>query len=128
MQRLKNYELILDIELIEEFHFKSQLDIEYLSKDKERFMLSFEDVWDMRYSIEEASIERFFQFRKCLPKGIVENGIYLVEDSDYIKYFEEQVSGTRPIEELKHYIVQDPYETLIDVLTEEKPKLVKISD
>jgi hypothetical protein len=80
----------------------------------------------MRYSIENASIDRFCEFRKCLPEGIIENGIYIVENSEYIKYFENQVSGTRPVDELKHYIFCDNIDTILDVLTEKKPTFVEL--
>jgi len=124
MESLRNCELIIQIEQIESISGGNQkFEVIFSTDNTEKKKLVFDFVWDMRYSIENASINRFCQFRKRLPEGIVNNGIYLVENSDYIKYFAQQVDGTRPIEELKHYIIHDSTDTIIDVLTIKVPIL-----
>ena len=57
---------------------------------------------------------------------VIDNGVYIVEDSEYIKYFEHQVSGTMPTDELKHYIISDNIDTTLDILTTKEPTLSKI--
>jgi len=127
MEKLVNWEITIDIEMIENISGANQhFEVLFTAKNKKQYKFILKDVWDMRYSIENASIERFSEFRKCLPTGIIDNGVYVVEDSEYIKYFEHQVSGTRPINELKHYIISDCVDTLLDVLTPEKPALVAV--
>ena len=127
MESLKNCDVIMHIELIELISGGNQeFEVLFLTKDQEKYKLVFDFVWDMRYSIENASIERFCRFRERLPEGIIDNGIYRVEDSEYIKYFEKQVDGTMPINELKHYIISDGTDTILDVLTTKEPKLVGI--
>ena len=117
MEKLKNCDIIIDIEIIENISGGDQaFEIVFVTKEKEKYKIVFDFVWDMRYSIENASIERFCEFRKCLPDGIIDNGIYIVEESEYIKYFEHQVSGTRPVDELKHYILCDRVDTTLDIL------------
>ena len=119
--------MIIHIELIELISGGNQkFEILFLTKDKEKYKLIFDFVWDMRYSIENASIERFSRFRECLPEGIIDNSVYIVENSEYIKYFEKQIDGTMPITELKHYIISDSIDTTCDILTTKDPTLVRI--
>jgi len=126
MERLTNCDIIIDIDLIEFISGGNEFfEVTFLTKEKEKHKIVFDSVWDMRYSIENASIDRFSEFRKCLPEGLVDNSIYTVENSKYIAYFEHQVSGTRSIDNLKHYILYDTVDTTLDVLTVEKPTLVK---
>jgi len=125
MQRLKNCDITLDIELITLISGGNQkFEILFLAKDKETYKLIFDFVWDMRYSIENASIDRFCEFRKCLPEGLIDNSIFKVENSEYVQYFEQQTSGTRPIDALEHYIISDGIDTTIDILAVEAPSLV----
>lgn len=127
MQRLRNCDIILDIELIELVSGGNEyFEVVFSTKDGSKYKFIFDFVWDMRYSIENASIARFCQFRKCLPEELVHNSVYMVEDSDYIKYFEEQVDGTRPVDELKHYVLLDSVDTTLDVLTLKEPKLIQM--
>ena len=129
MERLTNCNFNPDIRIIECISGGNQeFEIIFYTKNKEKYKFIFNNVWDMRYSIENASIERFYQFRKHLKEGIKESSVYLVEDSEYIKYFEKQVSGTRPIDEIKHYIVSDEIDTILDILTVDEPQLEKCED
>ena len=127
MENIANCEIVMDIDMIENISGANTFfEVVFSTKDKTKYKFIFERVWDMRYSIENASIDRWSQFRTCLPKGLIHNNIYLVQDSEYIKYFEHQISGTYPTNELKHYILHDNVDTTLDVLTLEKPVLVKI--
>ena len=125
MESLTNCEFVIVIDMIESISGANQhFEVIFSTADKKKYKFIFEQVWDMRYSIENASIDRFCEFRKCLPDGIVDNNIYVVKNSEYIKYFERQISGTLPIDELTHYIVSDCVDTTLDILTCKKPILV----
>lgn len=50
----------------------------------------------------------------------------LIQNSDYVKYFEGQVLGTRPINELKNYILFNSVDTIIELLALKEPVLIKI--
>jgi len=127
MGKLANCEIVMDIDMIENISGANQhFEVVFSTKDKLKYKIILKWVWDMRYSIENASIDRFCEFRTRLPEGFTKNGFYMVEDSEYIKYFENQVMGTRPINELKHYIFIDNVDTTLDVLTVGEPVLVKI--
>ena len=126
MEKLKNCEIIMEIDMIEYISGANQhFEVIFLTKDKTKYKIILKWVWDMRYSVENASIERWSCFRTCLPEGLIHNSIYLVEDSDYIKYFEHQISGTYPTDKLKHYIFSDNVDTTLDVLMLEKPVILK---
>ena len=127
MAKLSNCDVLLDIESIELVSGGNQcFEILFVTKNNEKHKMVFDAVWDMRCSIENASIERFCQFRECLPNGLLDNSIYIIEDSEYVKYFEKQVSGTRCVGNLKHYILYDRVDTVLDILTTEEPRLTRI--
>jgi len=126
MERLVNCGIITDIEMIEDISGGNQyFEIVFSAKDKIKYKVILEHVWDLRCSIENASTERFCRFRETMQEGLVSSNVYGVENSEYIKYFENQISGTRPTNELKHYILHDNVDSIIDVLTVEKPILAK---
>ena len=80
-----------------------------------------EDVWDMRVAIENAFLAR------VLKRNLNRNSsILLVENSEYIDYFERQICGTYPTDELKHYIIFDKTDTVIEVLMLEEPDLLEV--
>ena len=78
----------------------------------------------MRCSIENAYIDRFSKF--CHNEE-QESSVLLIQNSDYIQYFEKQVSGTRPVSGLKDYILSDSVDTVMEILTLKEPILVKLS-
>ena len=128
MEKLTNCEIVINIELIELIiGGNERFEILFTTKSDEKYRFIFDFVWDMRYSIENASLNRFYHFRECLNEGFKNNGVYVVEDSEYIRYFENQVSGTRPVSDLVHYIICDEIDTVIDVLANKAPILVKLS-
>lgn len=124
MEKLTNCEIIIDIESIENISGGNQtFEVLFSTKEKQKCKLIFKQVWDVRWSIENASIDRFCELRKNLPEGLIDNNIFVVENSEYIKYFERQVSGTRPVYNLKHYILYDNVDSTIDILTLNSPVL-----
>ena len=100
--------------------------IGYEHRDKRtRYKMILKNVLDMRYSIENASIVRFSKMTRAHTE---KSSIFLIEDSEYIKYFTHQVSFTYPTDKLKHYIIVDRTDTTLDVLTETIPVIEKIWD
>lgn len=84
--------------------------------------LIFDDVWDCRFTIENGIIDRGSKMIHCEETS---SSIYEVQDSLYIDYFSNQVSGTRPITDLKDYILFDDVETVFEVLSIKEPYLEK---
>lgn len=124
MEILKNCNIITDIESIDKISGGNQLyEVFFSTKDSIKYKLVFDYVWDLRCSIENAYIDRSTKFGH---KESEKSSILLIENSQYIKYFEEQVSGTRPIIGLKNYILFDKIDTVMEVLTLKEPTLVKL--
>ena len=124
MEKLVNCNIIIKIELIELISGGNQeFEVLFSTKDKEKYKITFNSVWDMRYSIENGYIDRFSKFSRNAKQ---ESSVLMVENSEYIKYFEKQVSGTRPINNLKNYILSDTVDTVIEILTVSEPKFVKV--
>jgi predicted cupin superfamily sugar epimerase len=112
--------LNVDIEFIAHFIGGNQeLTVIFEDADKERGELYFEFVWDFRYANENAFIGRNYDRSEI-------SSIYLVENSKYIKYFEQQVSSTLPVEDLKHFLIFDKIDTGLEVLTSAEPILRKV--
>lgn len=124
METLINCNLILNIEMIENISGGNQYyEILITTEDKSKYKLVFDYVWDFRYSIENGYIDRFTKFHREAKE---KSSILLVENSEYIRYFEKQVSGTLPTEDIKNYILSDSVDTVIEVLTLKEPMLVKL--
>jgi hypothetical protein len=124
MERLVNCEFILDIEMIEKISGDNQyFEITFTTQTKERYKLVFNQVWDLRYSIENGYIARFAKFIRAVSEV---SSVLLVENSEAIKYFEYQVDGTRTVDEIKDYIVHDAFDTVLEILTIRTPILVKL--
>jgi hypothetical protein len=124
MEKLVNCHIKLDIELIEKITGGNQeLEVIFLTKDKKRHKIYFDCVWDIRYSIENGYIDRFSKFIRDVKEP---SSMVLVEDSKYIKYFEQQASGTRPVDELKDYIMFDAVDTVVEILTLKEPVLEQL--
>lgn len=129
MEKLTNYKYTLNIEHICSVSGGDQrFEILFISKaDGCRYKLIFDPVLDMRYSIENGFIERFHRFRQNLPSNIIDNSLYVVRDSDYIKFFHEQSSHTREDVSLTDYIICDEIDTVLELLSSKEPVLVKLS-
>ena len=124
METLVNCDIFIDIELIENISGANQyFEVFFKSKDNLKYKVIFDYVWDIRYSIENGYIDRFSKFHR---EAIKKSSILLIENSEYIKYFEKQASGTLPIEDIKNYILSDSVDSVIEILALKKPTLVKL--
>lgn len=128
LEKLVNYRYTLDIQEIYNICGDNRkFEVMFISKtDGCRYKLIFDDVFDMRYSIENGFIGRFYQFKKNLPKKIKVNSIYVVKKSEYIKFFHEQSDHTLETASLKDYIVCDEIDTVLEILSSEDPVLIKL--
>ena len=127
MQSLTSCGITADIEIIEKITGGDNvIEVAFSDKARVKYKLVFTWVWDMRYSIENASIDRFCELRKSLQEDLIDNSIFTVENSDYIKYFQHQVSGTRSVSDLKHYILYDRVDTVLDILSAKEPTLTTV--
>lgn len=126
MEKLVNCNIIIDIESIDKISGGNQTyEIFFSTKDKIKYKIVFNFVWEFRCSIENAYIDRFSNICHGEDK---KSSIYLIQKSNSIKKIEIQLSGTRPIDELKNYILFDTVDTVIEVLTLRTPMLIKILD
>lgn len=124
MESLVNCDIVIDIESIDKVLGGNQLyEILFTTINQMKYKIVFDFVWDFRCSIENAYIERCSKF--CHNEK-EKSSILLIQNSNYVTYFEEQVSGTRPIDELKDFILFDRVDTIIEVLTLKEPVLIKM--
>lgn len=124
METLVNCGIILDIESIDNVSGGSQeFEIYFTSEDNVKYKLVFDCVWEIRCAIENAYIDRSTQFKH---EETQKSSVLLIQNSNYIKYFAKQVSGTRPLDEIKDYLIFDSIDTIIEVLTVKEPMLIKI--
>lgn len=128
MEKWHAYEKIkLKIEIVDYFIGGNQeIKIYLTDKDKNKWLLYFDFVWDFRFAIENAFIDRCALMRQHKDTWIEDSSIYEVENSEYIKYFENQVSGTLPIKNLKHYLIFDVIDTGLEILSSEEPILSRL--
>ena len=128
MEKLKNGSFQLHISIIESITGitggNQVFNISALCDDGTKCMIRCEHVWDLRCSVENASIDRFYYLRKNQSPNLINNSFYIVDDSDYIQYFTKQISGTLPIDDLVHYIIMDNSDTVIDILAREEPNVI----
>ena len=121
MEKLVNCSIFLDIECIDKIIAGNQVyEVFITSTNREKYKIVFDFVWDFRCSIENAYLERASNFYHNEEQ---KSSILLVENSEYIKYFKEQVSGTRPISELKNYIIFDRVDTIIEEIVKNRRKI-----
>ena len=105
METLVNCGIILDIESIDNVSGGSQeFEIYFTSKDNVKYKLAFDCVWEIRCAIENAYIDQSTQFKH---EETQKSSVLLIQNSNYIKYFAKQVSGTRPLDEIKDYLIFD---------------------
>lgn len=91
MEKLINCDFILNIECIESISGANQYyEVVFSTKDKMKHKIIFDFVWDIRCSIENGYIDRASKFLHCEKE---KSSVLLVENSEHIKYFENQVSG-----------------------------------
>jgi hypothetical protein len=83
-------------------------------------------VWDLKYSVEDVQAGRFKELMEHSQADLAQSSIYAIEDSDYIRFFENEVSGTQPIEKIVHYVMTDAANTLLEFLTVREPVLARL--
>ncbi|MGI6668348.1 MAG: hypothetical protein ACOX4M_02600 [Acetivibrionales bacterium] len=129
MEKLKNCNIVIDIEEIELISGANQeFEVLLMTKDKKKYKIVFNYV--LGYEILNRKcfyIDRFCNFRKNMSENLIDNSIFIVENSEYVKYFKNQVSGTIPVDNITHYILFDKVDTIIDVLTAKEPILLSIT-
>ena len=124
METLVNCNLIVDIASVDKVSGDNQMyEVYFTNMDNIKYKLVFDYVWDFRCAIENAYIDRATKFSH---EEIQKSSVLQVQNSEYIKYFETQVSGTRPIDEIKDYILFDSIDTIIEFLTLREPVLIKL--
>lgn len=124
MEKLSNCNLIIDIESVENISGANQeYEIFFVSTEGDRYKVVFDYVWDIKCSIENVYIERF---SKIVHTEKEKSSILVIDNSESIKFLEKQMSGTRPTQGLKNYIVIDKVDTIIEVLCLKEPALFKI--
>jgi len=124
MEKLVNSDIIIDIEHIEMISGGDQyFEVVFMTKDNTKYKIVFDLVYDVRCSIESGYIDRFSKFIRAVQQ---KSSVLVIENSEYVNYFMNQASGTRPIQDVEDYILFDVIDTVIEVLTIKKPKLVKI--
>lgn len=124
MEKLVNCNIFVDIEIIDKISGGNQFyEVFFSTTDKINYKLVFDFVWDYRCAIENAYIDRFSKFCHNVEK---ESSVLMIENSDYVKYFQEQVSGTLPVDKVRDYLLFDTVDTVIEVLAVKEPVLVKI--
>lgn len=124
MELLVNCDIVVDIESIDNISGANQeYTIYFTSSNKTKYKLVFDFVWELRCAIENAYIERSTQFKHA---EVERSSVLVVQNSEYIKYFAKQASGTRPLDAIKNYIIFDSIDTIIEVLTIKEPMLIKI--
>ena len=126
MEKLVNCKHIMDIEFIEGFSGGNEgLSLNVVLSNKTKKRITFDRIWDFRYCIENAVVYRGTQFGR---EDDMKSSILIVENSEYIKYFEQQVSGTLPVDKLKEYIIFDKVDTVISALAFEDPEVEDITE
>ncbi len=124
MEILVNCDIIVDIESIDNVSGGNQeYEVYFTSADNVKYKLVFDCVWEFRCAIENAYIDRATQFKH---EEIQKSSVLLVQNSEYIKYFAKQVSGTRPLDSIRDYIIFDSIDTIIEVLTVKEPMIIKM--
>lgn len=125
MEKVISYDkLNLDIEFIEEFKGGNrEFEIYFSDSVRNKFKLQFNNVLDIRYSVENGFIDRISN----MPVDILENNrIFVLTDSSYFNNFAIQISGTIPTENIKHYLLFDRIDTGIELLTTSEPMLKEL--
>lgn len=83
------------------------------SKDKSEFHIKFNSIYSFGLA-DEGDLLNY------LPG--IHVGIYLIENSQYLKWFHEQNNNSYINENILHFVIGTPNE-VIDVLSSEKPEL-----
>ncbi|MEY9972737.1 hypothetical protein ABH966_003113 [Lysinibacillus sp. RC46] len=97
--------------------------IYFSNRVNNKFKLQFNDVLDIRYSIENGFIDRVSN----MPVDILKNNrMFVLTDSSYFNNFTLQISGTIPTDNIKHYLLFNRVDTGVELLTTNEPILKKL--
>ena len=114
----------VDIEWIQQFcGGDGECSLFFLDRGGRKGRLRFPGVYDFRYAIENAFIGRSMNL-----SGNKDTGFDIVEDSEYIKYFERQAGDTIPTDDVRHYVVFDKTDTGIEILACGEPSLTWLDE
>ena len=121
MEKWKSYKdiaLSSECEILEVLFNGRELFIKVRDDGKHK-KIYFEDVYAYKYVVEIGTMIRWDQLDKAgrIEKG---NWVFTVENSDYVKEFDEQTCGARPIDDVVHYVIMDP-DNVVEVLAVPKP-------
>jgi len=123
MEKLINTNLVIHINYIKSIKISDERCVIYADAvDFGAIKILFDDVWDCRYTIENGIIDRSSKMLHCEEE---KSSIYEVVDSQYIQYFMNQVSETRPTSNLKDYIIFDDVENVFEILSINAPRMVQ---
>lgn len=124
METLVNCEIVADIRLVWNILGGDQYFIIYFEdSNKTKKKLVFSEVWDMRYSIESGYRERGDNFIRDVRE---ESSMYIIKNSEYLKYFERQAVVPFPMGGIENYIIFDRVDTIVEFLASKKPELVEL--
>ncbi|MDR1229934.1 MAG: hypothetical protein LBK61_00890 [Spirochaetaceae bacterium] len=115
------------IEHIDRFTGGNQeITIFFSDKKRVKYALHFDLIIDFRYTVEDTFCHRAAQ--RPWTESEQSACVYVVEDSDYLKFFKEQSAGIFPIDGIRHFIVFDAIDTAIELLAEGNPVLTEVID
>jgi hypothetical protein len=125
MEQWSNYSKIhIDIESIEQIVYGCQeCEVRIIDSNKRTGRIVFDHVYDLRCSIEDGFLLRF----DSIPVDILRNNsIHVVNNSEYIAYFDRQAVGVVPVSEMgfRHYVIFDALDTGIEILATCEPTLI----
>ena len=124
METLVNCDIIVEIHSIEKTIGRDdKFEISFKTVNKKSGKLYLTGVYDVRVAIEEA-----FRGRQFERKVEENSSVMRVYNSNYIEYFKQQAEGClleTDLEELKHYIIVDNVESVIEVLAINTPTLIQ---
>lgn len=122
MENSINCNIIVKIDSIDKLEGSNQnCEIYITTVGGGKAKIVFKQVWDCRFAIENAFMDRA---SKIVHHEHERSSVLLITGSKYIRYFEKEVSGTRPINRLKDYILFDNVDTVVEILSNEEPALI----
>lgn len=125
METLRNSGFFTTIEKITGIIWdEGQLKITICSNEEKQYTLFFQHIWDFRCATEHGFIDRFCRFRESLSPDIVDNGFYIVENSDYVEYFLRQGGMLLLLDDITDYLFSDKVDTVIEVLSSVEPQII----
>lgn len=92
--------------------------------DSTKRKIIFRNIYSYKYSNESGIIDRL----SAIPIEILKkNRIFQVDDSNFAKDYEFQASGTRPMKEVRHFVIMDAVDTVIEILSVGDPEIEGVS-